>query len=175
MKSPSKEQLEQVVELLGSENIDETQIESEINEIAGDSMFARRLIDWTPEAFGAVAVAHMGRVIFTNEFTARTSDGRSIGFPVSAEPIYGLALAMAQERFHGGWDATCERVVDRSSVFQSAAALLKAGGSLDGAVSSGPALIGIPAEIYPIPPRSIVWKLLSILHKAGLICRKKRS
>lgn len=52
MKSPSPEQLERVVALLGSEDIDEAQIESEINEIAGDSMFARRLIDWTPEHLG---------------------------------------------------------------------------------------------------------------------------
>ena len=175
MKIPAPDLLEQVVVLLGSENIEEAQIESEIIGIAGDPMFARRLIDWTPEAFGAVVVAHMGRVIFTNEFSARTSEGRSIDFPVSAEPIYGLALTMAQARIHGGWDVTCQRVAERSSVFQSATALIHGGGSLDGAVSSGPALIGIPAEIYPMPPRSLVWKLLSFLNKAGLICRKKKS
>ena len=51
MLSFSDVQLEEVADIIGSEDFDEEAIESRVAALVQDPMLARRLIDWVPEAF----------------------------------------------------------------------------------------------------------------------------
>ncbi|MBK1884913.1 hypothetical protein JIN85_21055, partial [Luteolibacter pohnpeiensis] len=136
------------IEIIGEEGISDDDIEARVLELATDSMLARRLIDWLPEILGAVAVAHMGRVNFMNTFSAKTKKGKWKSIPMQAEPIFMEGIKLAQDAWHQDWSEAHERVAIRSAIMRSASQVIDSGQSLNGVTTSGPALIGIPAEIY---------------------------
>lgn len=140
--------LKKAIEIIGEESISVEEIEERVLALAKDAMLARRLIDWLPEILGAVAVGHMGNVNFANSFSAKTKQGKWKSIPMKAEPICVQGMKLAQEAWHSNWTKAHERVALRSSIMKSAMQILDAGHSLDGVTTSGPALIGIPAEIY---------------------------
>ncbi len=148
MKPIAPEIVERAVQILGTEGISEDDIEAQIAVLVSDPMEARRLIDWIPEAFGIVLVAHLGDLVLPKQFSALNAKGKEQLFPFTSEPIFLLALQMAQVAYHNGPSKSFQNVAFRSSTVRSVDNLLSAGGSLDGAVCSGPALIGIPAEVY---------------------------
>ena len=140
--------LESAIEIIGEEGISDDDIEARVLELTADSMLARRLIDWLPEILGAVVVAHMGKVNFVDTFSAKTKNGKWKSIPMQAEPIFVEGIMLAQEAWHQDWSKAHERVAFRSAIMRSAGQVIDSGQSLDGVTTSGPALIGIPAEIY---------------------------
>jgi hypothetical protein len=98
--------------------------------------------------FGAVVVAHLGDVNFVDTFSAQSKGGKWKNIPMKAEPIFVQGMRMAQDAYHDGWSEAHQRIASRSSIMNSASQILDSGGSMDGVTTSGPALIGIPAEVY---------------------------
>lgn len=140
--------LEAAIEIIGTEGISNEEIEERVLQLTKDAMLARRLIDWLPEILGAVTLSHMGKVNFLDTFSAKTKQGKWKNIPMKAEPIFVQGIKLAQETWHRDWNEVHERVAFRSAILKSAGQLLDAGESLDGVTTSGPALLGIPAEIY---------------------------
>jgi hypothetical protein len=142
------DQLHQTIALLGSDGITEDEVEAGVAAFAQDPMTARRLIDWIPEAFGLVLVSHLGKILPPKTFGAKASDGKWVEFDLKAEPIFIDTLSLAIEVYHSGPRSTFSNIALRSSMLGAVNEALNAGVSIDGAVLSGPALIGIPAEVY---------------------------
>ena len=140
--------LESAIEIIGADGVTDEEIEERVFALTGDAMLARRLIDWLPEVFGTVAVAHMGKITFVDTFSAKTERGKWKSIPMKAEPIFVEGIKLAQAAWHRDWTKVHERVALRRGVMSSVGNLLDSGQSLDGATTSGPALIGIPAELY---------------------------
>jgi hypothetical protein len=156
--------IEATVEILGTPGISADTIEAQVAALVTDQMEARRLIDWIPEAFGTVWVAHLGKIVLPTTFGARNAKGEVRLFPYSCEPIFTQALQLAQETYHHGSSARFRNVALRSSIANAANNLLNAGGSLDGAVFHL-ALVGVPAEVYPAQPGQLILKLLPLWKK----------
>jgi len=153
MTPVTNETIEAAIQIIGRNEIEDEEIEREVRELVADDMTARRLIDWIPEAFGYVLVAHMeGKVVMPTTFMAKASDGKWRSIKFTREPIFVAALQIAQRVYHEGPRELFQNTSLRSSVVNAVSNLLNSGGSLDGACMSGPALIGIPAEVYPAPP-----------------------
>ncbi|MBX3743286.1 MAG: hypothetical protein KF712_20035 [Akkermansiaceae bacterium] len=159
MTTPSPELIKEAAAILG-EDLTKEESEARIRILTDDPMLATRLVEWIPEAFGTAAVSRMGKVIFSNTFQVRDSGGRWITLPCSAEPIFTQAMEMTDEYTRGGREDVFLHIAGRSAVFSSAASALEAGQTLDGAVSSGPAFVSLPAEIYPVPIRPLLSRLL---------------
>ena len=140
--------LEAAIEIIGTGGISNEEIEERVVDLTKDAMLARRLIDWLPEILGAVTLSHMGKVNFLDTFSAKTKQGKWKNIPMKAEPIFVQGIKLAQETWHHDWTEVHERVAFRSTILRSAGQVLDAGQSLDGVTTSGPALLGIPAEIY---------------------------
>ena len=142
------DQLEKAVAVLGTEGISDDEIEAGVAALVGDPMAARRLIDWIPEAFGIVLISHIAKVVLPTTFSAKSSNGEWVKFPFEAEPIFQAALGLATNLYHSGPRSTFGNVAMRSSMVDVVNRALNAGQSIEGATLSGPALIGIPAEVY---------------------------
>lgn len=148
------------ISIIGTSDIDDKQIERDVRALVSDDMTARRLIDWIPEAFGIVLISHISNKIgLPKTFSAKTAAGKWIQLPLEIEPIFVTALQVAQTMFHEGPNDVFKNVSLRSSMINVVNSALKSGVSLDGGCISGPALIGIPAEVYPSPPKSF-WRRL---------------
>lgn len=141
-------------ELLGDESLSSDQVEAAVLAMAGDAMVARRLIDWIPEATGLLLIRHIANVHLSPEFSAKRADGQWVRIPMNREPIVGRAIDMASIMFHSDERPLVIRVASRGAMMGAVNKALNNGSSLrelDGAKLSGPALIGIPAEVY-LPP-----------------------
>ncbi len=158
MLNVDSDKIEQVISILGSESVDE-EIEAIVIALVQDRMLARRLIDWPPEAFGLILVSHMAKVILPTTFSAQSKQGKWIEFDFKVEPIFEVALRSAMNMYHSGPRSTFSRLANRSSFVATASQALNKGASLDGATFSGPALIGVPAEIYLSQTKSL-WQRL---------------
>lgn len=154
------ELVEQAVSILGRTGITNDEIESEVLSLAQDKMLARRLIDWIAEAFGMVLVGHISsEIILPTTFSAKNAKGKWFEFKFAEEPIFVEAIKIAQRIHHAGPQELFLNIASRGSMTNTVSNALNAGANLNGAVLSGPALIGIPAETYPAPPKSI-WSRL---------------
>ena len=123
--------------------------ENEILSVAGDHDLARRLIDWIPEAFGAVLIGHMKLGLsLPQTFTAKDKQGHWREFPFSAEPIFLQAVEAASLCYHEGPREVFVALAPASSMVDSVNRALNAGADLSGASLAGPAMLGIPAETY---------------------------
>lgn len=145
------------IAIIGADDISDSGIESGVLALAQDKMLARRLIDWIPEAFGMILIGHMAHVHLPTTFSARTKRGKWISFEFGLEPIFPIALGMAAGMYHSGPCNTFTAIVVRSCVLAVVNKALSQGADLEGAKLSGPALIGVRAEVY-IPPQESLWR-----------------
>jgi hypothetical protein len=154
---PTEEQLQKAIAMIGRDGISEDEIEVEISALAEEQMLARRLIDWLPEIFGIVLVSHMVDIHLPNTFSAKDERGNWIELDFKVEPIVQIAARVATEMYHAGSRNTFSNIALRSSMVDVVNRAVKQLESLNGARLSGPALIGIPAEIY-LPPSKPFWR-----------------
>lgn len=161
MKMPMipEDQLQRVVTILGSTAARDDAMESNVQELVADKILAQRLLDWIPEVFGLVLVSHIGKVNLPRTFSAKSSDGRWVEISLDAEPIFKAVVPIAMAMFHSGPRDAFRNIAERSAILDTANKALNAGASLEGAYLSGPALIGIPAEVYAKQSLSF-WKRL---------------
>lgn len=159
MLQVAPELIERSVEIIGSDGISNEVIESQILALSQDRMLARRLIDWLPEAFGLVFVPHLAKVVLPTTFSAKSSRGKWMEFEFKVEPIFPIAVRIGMEMYHAGPNKTFSNIALRSSIVNVVNQALNNGSPLDGATLSGPALIGISAETYLPPPKSL-WRWL---------------
>jgi hypothetical protein len=145
---PSKELLQKAITVIGRDGISDDEIEVEIFAFAQEKMLARRLIDWLPEIFGIVLVSHMGNIQLQNTFSAQDKRGKWIELEFKVEPIIQIAMNTAIEMYHAGPRNTFSNIALRSSMVNVINRALNQSQSFVGAQLSGPALTGIPAEIY---------------------------
>jgi hypothetical protein len=154
--------VEAAIQIIGTSGIEDEAIESRVRELVSDEMTARRLIDWIPEAFGLVLISHISsKIILPTTFSAKASDGHWVTLKFEAEPIFTVALQMAQSIYQNGPGEVFKNISLRSAMTDSVNRALNSGRSLDGASLSGPALIGIPAEVYSDTPKSFWQKIFS--------------
>src|SRR5262249_12705685 len=128
--------------------------ERRVLELVEDPMMARRLIDWIPEAFGLVLAAHIGKLEFSNTFSAKNRWGNWVTIEVSREPIFAAAAKHVIAMLHSGPRDAYRTIAERSALLDAVNKALNAGDSIEGARWSGPALNGIPAEVYVPRPQS---------------------
>ena len=168
MNAISVELIEQTISILGRAGISNEEIESEVLSIAQDQMLACRLIDWIVEAFGMVLVGHISSgIILPTTFLAKNSKGEFASLKFAVEPIFVETMKIAQRIYHEGPRDVFQNIALRSSMTTTVNNALNAGSSLDGAVLSGPALLGIPAETYPAPNKNIWDSLFKWLFSRG--------
>jgi hypothetical protein len=123
--------------------------ESEVLALVGDVDLARRLIDWIPEAFGAVLIGHMKLGLnLPQKFTAMDVHGHWQEIPFSAEPIFAQAFEAASLYYHEGPREVFVALATAGCMVSSVNRALNAGADLAGASLGGPAMLGIPAETY---------------------------
>jgi len=155
MEFVPQETLIAAVSIIGSENIDDEEIDLRISKMVDDPATVRRLVDWPPEAFGIVLISHGWNVKLPTTFSAFDSNGRSIKFNFDREPLFAASVLIAQGMFHNGPREIFQNVSTRGAMLQTLNKALLAGADVDGATLSGPALIGIPSETYQLPPKPI--------------------
>ena len=162
MLTITTEQVHRTVAILGEGDRRDTEIEIAVARFAPDRMTVHRLIDWIPEAFGIVLLPHVADVILPTTFSAQASDGTWKEFAFEREPIFAEAVRIAMEMYDGGPRSAFSHIAKRSAVIDSVNTALNAGKSLAGAKVSGPALLGIPAELYedPKPKATSYWRKL---------------
>jgi hypothetical protein len=159
MPDVSDELIERAIAIIGRDGISDEELEAQVLDLAQDSMLARRLIDWPPEAFGLVLIPHLAAVNLPTTFSAQTRSGKWMEFEFHVEPIFAAAVRIGVEMYHSGPRATFKNVVLRSSIVNAVNKALNENVSIEGAALSGPALIGIPAETYLSKPGSL-WRKL---------------
>jgi len=165
MLSVSPELIDQSILIMGRSGIVQEEIESEVLMIAGDKMVARRLIDCIQEAFGLVLVSHISsELVLPTTFSAKTENGDWLWFKWSVEPVFIAAFAAGLRIYHNGPRDVFQNIAVRSAMLNTVNNLLNSGGKIEGAVLSGPVMLGIPAEIYPKPKKSLLdrffaWRL----------------
>jgi len=151
MNSSLSRTVSTVVEILGISGIAEEDIESQVLALVQNEMFARRLIDCIPEAFGLIFashLSHLGKITLPTTFLAQDEDGKWQSFAMTTEPIFPAAAEIAAYMFHNGPRSCVEAVCNRSALVATINNALNAGASLEGTTLSGPSLIGIPARFY---------------------------
>ena len=151
----SEELLQNAIAVLGRNGISDDEINVEIAALAQDQMLARRLIDWLPEVFGIVLISHMGDIGLPNTFSAQDKHGNWFQLEFKLEPIIQIATKVATEMYHAGPRNIFSNIALRSALLGVVGRVLNESGSLDGGYLSGPALIGIPAEIYLSPAKPV--------------------
>lgn len=162
MNSVSDEIIALAAEVIGTAGLEEEEIERRVRGLVDDDMTARRLIDWIPEAFGMVMALHISlKITLPTKFSAKSRNGKWLRFALTDEPIFNSALRLAEKMHHEGPRETFLNISGRSSLILTIDKALNEGVSVEGARFSGPALIGIPAEIYPAPPKSFWQRLFS--------------
>ena len=146
MQTSALETMGKVAELAAT--LPSEEYEAAALQMIGTPDVARRVLDWLPEAFGAVLVSHMGAVTLPTTFMARDSSGFWVEIPLSKDPIFGEAVRLAQLVYHHGPREVFSALALRSSVLAAVNQALNAGALIDGAVLSPPTMLGIAAETY---------------------------
>lgn len=136
-----------VIGLLQEDTHTNDEIEAQVLEWTGDTIVARRLIDWVPEAFGFVALSHMKQLTLDTTFQAQSGSGDWLQFDFESEPVFLEARRLAMSLFHDGPKDRFWSVANRSSMVTAVNRMLSVNPAAHGRVS-GPAMIGLPAAIY---------------------------
>ncbi len=162
MFTVSPESLQRTISLLGEGERREMEIEIAVARFADDKLTARRLIDWTPEAFGYVLLPHVADMTLPTTFTAKTRDGEWKAFAFDREPLFADAVRVATEMYRDGPRGVFSAIAKRSSMVAAVNKALSDGQSLTGATLPGPAMAGIPAEFYDpkAKPAPSFWRKL---------------
>lgn len=157
---PSEQQIRQTIAVMGRDGISDADLETEVGALLGESMLARRMLDWLPEIFGMVLVAHMeDDITLPKTFSAQNWRGDWVEMEFDVEPLFQPTLCIAMEMYHSGPREAFGNIAMRSAAVSAVSRALEQNQSLDGASLSGPALIGVPAEIYLPRPRPF-WRRL---------------
>lgn len=106
-----------------------------------------------------VLVSHMDTVILPTTFQAKNKRGIWVELNLDAEPIFQSAIRLATQMYHNGPRHIFANIASRSAVLGVVNRALQDCASLNGAILSGPALVGIPAETYVALSPSI-WRKL---------------
>ena len=171
MLSVTTEKIHQAIEILGTDGITDDAIEAKVGDLAVDQMTARRMVDWIPEAFGVVLLPHIAKLVIPSTFSAKARDGNWMQFDFKVEPIFIKSLPIASTLYHSGPRNVFSNIALRSSMVDVVNRALNAGAEIHGASISGPALIGIPAEVYRGSGQSI-WRRLMASLAARLVVNK---
>lgn len=143
----SQDQIKRIASLVADRSLAESERESQASLIAGSQVLAWRALEWLPEAFGLVALGRIEGLKLPTTFSARRRDGAWQEFPLSAEPLFAQAIALAVDP-----DVPFKAIAEQGSCVNAVDNALNAGASVHGAIISGPALVRVPAEAY-LPPR----------------------
>jgi len=140
--------LQQVCAILG-DDIPEALREARVLAIAESPMHARRMIDFTREAFGIVLLGHFGKnLVFPQTFKAKAADGGWVEFSFDVEPVFRAAVLEATEVAHSGPRNLYANIATSGALYVVVAKALNDGVDVEGGVLSAPAMLGVPAEIY---------------------------
>ena len=151
MEALSSDLIYQAVKILGAQPDADDAVEAQVRVLVGDELSVRRLADVVPEAFGLVLASHLPgaeSMTLPDTFCAQDEDGEWVEFPLRREPIFVVALDIAQHTFHNGPRALMQNLADRSSLLSAINKGLNAGGSLDGTTLGPPSFFGLPAALY---------------------------
>ena len=151
MEALSPKLIYQAVEILGAQADADDAAEAQVRLLVGDDLTMRRLADVVPEAFGLVLASHLpgaDTMTLPDTFRAQDEDGEWLEFPLRREPIFVVALDIAQHTFHNGPRALLQNLAERSSLLSAINKGLNAGGSLDGTTLGPPSFFGLPAALY---------------------------
>ena len=152
MEALSSDLIYQAVKLLGAQrDASEEQEEEQLRALVRDELTVRRLADVIPEAFGLVLASHLPgaeNMTLPDTFCAQDDDGEWVEFSMRREPIFVVALDIAQHTFHNGPRALMQNLADRSSLLSTINKALDAGSSLDGTTLGPPSFFGLPAALY---------------------------
>lgn len=151
MEALSSDLIYQAVKILGAQPDADDAVEAQVRTLVGDDLTVRRLADVVPEAFGLVLASHLSgaeNMTLPDTFCARDDDGEWVEFPLRREPIFVVAVDIAQHTFHNGPRALMKNLADRSSLLSAINKGLNAGGSLDGTTLGPPSFFGLPAALY---------------------------
>ena len=140
--------MRRVCAILGEESISEADLEARVLSLADSPIHARRLIDWTREAFGLVLIGHIAKVVMPKTFRAEAANGEWMEFSFDAEPIFRAAVLEASEMIHAGPRGLFQNIATCGGLFAAVNNALNEGADIGGAELSGPSLLGIPAEVY---------------------------
>ncbi|NUO77061.1 MAG: hypothetical protein HOQ32_13715 [Lysobacter sp.] len=145
---PTEAVLKRAIDLIGQDGLSDDDIQQRIAVLVDEPVLAQRLIAWLPEAFGLVLISGMDGVDPPAAFTARDRRGRWREFAFDAEPLLPMALVLANEMFIAGPRYSFGRIAQRSAMVAAVSQVLQQDGNLLGARISGPAIAGVPAEVY---------------------------
>ena len=151
MEALSPDLIYQAVTILGARPDADDALEAQVRALVGDDLTVRRLADVVPEAFGLVLASHLPgaeNMTLPDTFRAQDEDGEWVEFPLRREPIFVVALDIAQHTFHNGPRALLQNLAERSSLLSAINKGLNAGGSLDGTTLGPPSFFGLPAALY---------------------------
>ena len=143
----------QAVQILGAQQASAHNdiAEEKIGTLVRDEITVRRLADVIPEAFGLVLASHIPgaeNMSLPDTFRAQDDSGEWVEFPMRCEPIFVVAVDIAQHTFHNGPRALMQNLADRSSLLSAISQALDTGASLDGTSLGPPSFFGLPASLY---------------------------
>lgn len=128
---------------------DDAALEADMLDLAGEPMLARRLIDFLPEAFALLLMAHLApRPELPRTFKAQDDAGTWHAFDWKSEPVFVTGLRQAQHIFHAGPRNVFQATANRSAMLGAVSKALNAGESLEGGQVQPPCMLGVPAELY---------------------------
>jgi len=145
MESVTNDTVYAAVEILGScEQVDD-EVERRIRSLVAEDLTMRRLVAFIPEAFGWVVVSHLpgGMEMSFPGFTVQEGGGP---FPLTCEPIFTEAVKIAQFIFHNGPRHLIENIANRSAILGATNNVLNEGGSLKGSTFAW--CVPLPASLY---------------------------
>jgi len=157
MKPISQEVVSRAVEIIGEDGISDVDIEFQLLDIVPDSITAKRLFLFIPEAFGIVLANRIARVTMPTEFDAKNSENVWERFALSCEPVFACALQAAEVMYDSEREKIFNNVAMRSSIMHALNNMVKNGSKMDGTCFTPIAVISIPAEIYRTPKKSM-WR-----------------
>ena len=156
MEALSPDLIYQAAQILGAHEAtaDNDAAEEKIGALVRDAVTVRRLADVIPEAFGLVLASHVPgaeNITLPDTFRAQDDSGEWVEFPLRREPVFVVALDIAQHTFHNGPRALMKNLADQSSLLSAISQALDTGESLDGTTLGPPSFFGLPAALYQQP------------------------
>ena len=151
MEALSPDLIYQAVKILGAQADAEDTVEAQVRALVQDELTVRRLADGIPEACGLVLASHLpgaDTMTLPDTFCAQDEDEEWVEFPMRREPIFVVAVDIAQHTFHNGPRALLQNLAGRSSLLSAINKGLNAGGSLEGTTLGPPSFFGLPASLY---------------------------
>ena len=151
MEALSPDLIYQAVKILGAQADAEDAVEAQVRALVQDELTVRRLADVVPEAVGLVLASHLPgaeNMTLPDTFCALDEDEEWVELPMRREPIFVVAVDIAQHTFHNGPRALLQNLAGRSSLLSAINKGLNAGGSLEGTTLGPPSFFGLPASLY---------------------------